>query len=618
MSDNLLTQRRFLPYFCTQFLGAFNDNIYKSALIIMVTYRLVSENQGVLVNVAAILFILPFFLFGSLAGQLADKYEKAWLIQNIKLAEIGIMILGCIAIFLASVPLMLLILFLMGTQSAFFGPIKYSILPQHIERTRLLQANGFVEAATFIAILFGTVLGGLLAGDASNDLWLMLTILFVAALGYLVSFQIPSAKVAASNLKISYKFWSGTRDILKITYRDRMVFLSVLAISWFWFLGSIILSQFPAFAQNVLQGDDQVATLLLATFSVGIGIGSLLCSWLSSGRVEIGLMPIGAVGMAVFTWMLGETALPPADQLRTLAELAVTPGIVAVIINMIMIAISAGLFLVPLYAFMQIRTDEADRSRVIAANNIINAIFMITAGIMAAGMLLLGYDVLDIFKVTAVLTAIVTVYIMWMLPEFVLRFVAWLLIHSIYRVEKVDLHNVPEEGGALIVCNHVSFIDPMILHALLPRPARYVMYEPFYRMPVMNWLFRGMKSIPINTKKADEVVFTNAFNEIAECLEKGRLVVLFPEGGITRDGEIAKFQPGIDQILKRTPVPVVPIALRGVWGTWFSRHKGSAMKGLPTSWMRRISVISGESVPPEEANRLSMHEKVIALRGEQQ
>jgi 1-acyl-sn-glycerol-3-phosphate acyltransferase len=433
-----------------------------------------------------------------------------------------------------------------------------------------------------------------------------------------VSFQIPSAKVAASILKISYKFWSGTRDILKITYRDRMVFLSVLAISWFWFLGSIILSQFPAFAQNVLQGDDQVATLLLATFSVGIGIGSLLCSWLSSGRVEIGLMPIGAVGMAVFTWMLGETALPPADQLRTLAELAVTPGIVAVIINMIMIAISAGLFLVPLYAFMQIRTDEADRSRVIAANNIINAIFMITAGIMAAGMLLLGYDVLDIFKVTAVLTAIVTVYIMWMVPEFVLRFVAWLLIHSIYRVEKVDLHNVPEEGGALIVCNHVSFIDPMILHALLPRPARYVMYEPFYRMPVMNWLFRGMKSIPINTKKADEVVFTNAFNEIAECLEKGRLVVLFPEGGITRDGEIAKFQPGIDQILKRTPVPVVPIALRGVWGTWFSRHKGSAMKGLPTSWMRRISVISGESVPPEEANRLSMHEKVIALRGEQQ
>ena len=199
-----------------------------------------------------------------------------------------------------------------------------------------------------------------------------------------------------------------------------------------------------------------------------------------------------------------------------------------------------------------------------------------------------------------------------------MRFVAWLLIHSIYRVEKVDLHNVPEEGGALIVCNHVSFIDPMILHALLPRPARYVMYEPFYRMPVMNWLFRGMKSIPINTKKADEVVFTNAFNEIAECLEKGRLVVLFPEGGITRDGEIAKFQPGIDQILKRTPVPVVPIALRGVWGTWFSRHKGSAMKGLPTSWMRRISVISGESVPPEEANRLSMHEKVIALRGEQQ
>ncbi len=616
MRNNLLTQRRFLPYFCTQFLGAFNDNIYKSALMIMITYRLVSENQGVLVNIAAVLFILPFFLFGAVAGQLADKYEKAWLIQRIKLAEIGIMVLGCIAIVLASVPMMLFILFLMGAQSAFFGPIKYSILPQHIERARILQANGYVEAATFIAILLGTVLGGFLAGDAANEPILMFTVLFVAGVGWMASRQIPSAQVASPDLQISLRFWSSTKGVLKIAYRDRMVFLSILAISWFWFLGSVILSQFPAFAQTVLQGDDQVATLLLATFSVGIGVGSLLCSLLSAGRVEIGLMPIGAVGMAVFTWMLGETALPPAQELRTLAELAVTPGIGAVIFNMVMIAISAGLFIVPLYAFVQIRTEQADRSRVIAANNIINAIFMVSAGIMAAVMLLLGFDVLDIFKVTAVLTAIVILYIMWLVPEFVLRLIAWVLIHSVYRIEKVDLHNVPEEGGALIVCNHVSYVDPVILHGLLPRPARYVMYEPIYRLPVINWLFRGMKSIPINTKRADERVYTKAFDEIADCLQKGRLVVLFPEGGITRDGEIAKFQPGIDQIIKRTPVPVIPIALRGVWGSWFSRHKGEAMQGFPRNWMRRITVVSGELVPADQATRLSMYEKVVALRGE--
>jgi hypothetical protein len=445
----------------------------------------------------------------------------------------------------------------------------------------------------------------------------MLTLLLVAAGGWLVSTKIPGAKVASPDLKISFKFWSSTRDVLKIAYRDRSVFLSILAISWFWFLGSVILSQFPAFAQTILRGDDQVATLLLATFSVGIGIGSLLCSLLSSGRVEIGLMPIGAVGMAVFTWMLGGTALPPAAELRTLAELAATPGIGAVVFNMVMIAISSGLFIVPLYAFVQIRTDAADRSRVIAANNIINAVFMVTAGIMAAGMLLLGFDVLDIFKVTAVMTAMVTIYILWVVPEFFLRLVAWLLIHSVYRIEKVDLHNIPEEGGALIVCNHVSFVDPIILHGLLPRPARYVMYDLFYRLPVLNWLFRALKSIPINTKRADEVVYTNAFDEIAKSLEKGRLVVIFPEGGITRDGEVAKFQPGIDQIIKRTPVPVIPVALRGVWGTWFSRHKGSALNGFPTAWMKRITVVSGEAVPAEHATRLTMHERVVALRGEQ-
>ena len=618
MSNNLLTQRRFLPYFCTQFLGAFNDNIYKSALMIMITYRLITENQGVLVNVAAVLFILPFFLFGALAGQLADKYEKSWLIQNIKLAEIGIMILGSIAILLQSVSLMLLILFLMGAQSAFFGPIKYSILPQHIERARILQANGYVEAATFIAILLGTVAGGFLAGDAANEPILILVILCVAGAGWLMSMQIPSAITAAPDLKISFKFWRSTADVLNIARRDRSVFLSILAISWFWFLGSVILSQFPAFAQTVLYGDDQVATLLLATFSIGIGIGSMLCSLLSGGRVEIGLMPIGALGMTVFTWLLGDTALPPAEQLRTLSELAATPGIGSVVFNMIMIAISSGLFIVPLYAFVQIRTDEADRSRVIAANNIINAVFMVTAGIMAAVMLLIGFDVLSIFKVTALLTAAVTLYILWTVPEFVLRLVGWVLIHSVYRIDKIDLHHVPEEGPALIVCNHVSYVDPVILHALLPRPARFVMYEPIYRLPVINWLFRALKSIPINTKRADEIVFTNAFNEIAENLEKGRLVVIFPEGGITHNGEIAKFQPGIDQIVKRTPVPVVPVALRGVWGTWFSRHKGSAMKGLPTGFMRRIAVVSGEAVPPEEANRLTMFERVVELRGEHQ
>ncbi len=615
MSDNFFNQSRFLPYFCTQFLGVFNDSLYKNILAIFIAYRLVLENEGLLLNIAAIIFILPFFLFGALAGQLADKYEKSFLIRRIKVMEMIIISVGCIALYLQSINMMLVVLFALGTQSAFFGPIKYSILPQHLHKDELLRGNAYVEAGTFIGLLVGTTLGGFLASESRFELALIALLISVAVLGWLASRKIPAAQPSAPNLRISFNVWQSTIEIIKEAQKNKPVFKSILVISWFWFFGSIILTQFPSFTENVLYGDAKVATVLLATFSVGIGLGSIACSMLSGDRVDVGIMPVGALGISIFTWQFSNAVVPASNELRTLAEMLATPGIWSVIFNMAMISFSCGLFIVPMYTFMQVRSDEKKRSRVIAVNNIINAIFMVAAGALAALMISLEFSVLSIFKVVAILNLLVTVYILYVVPEFFLRLISWILVHSIYRISKKDLHNIPDEGSALLVCNHVSFFDPMLIFAMNQRPIRFVMHDAIYDMPGANFVFKALKAIPISSRRKNPERMQEAFDLVAQALENGELICIFPEGGITRDGEIAKFQSGVEHILKRTPVSVIPLAIRGLWGTWFSRHKGRAMKGFPMSYMKKISVVSGEAISPEIADRHYLFEQVAALRG---
>ena len=617
MARYLLSEKRFLPYFCTQFLGAFNDNIYRNALAIIVTYVLAKENQAIIINVALVAFILPYFLFGALAGQLADKYEKSWLIRRIKIAEIVIMCFGSVALYLQSMPMMLFILFALGSQSAFFGPIKYSILPQHLHPDEILSANAYVESGTFVAILIGTILGGFLGGNIAYLHILIGGIIVVATLGWWVSRRIPSAPAAAPQLKISLNLVKSSIEIIRMARADKPVFMSILAISWFWFFGSIVLTQFPVFAKDVLSGNANVATLLLATFSIGIALGSFACSKLSGAKVEIGLVPFGALGMSFFAYQLGRSVPIESAELLTLAEIMLWPGAWWVVINLTMIAFSAGLFIVPLYAFLQTRSDASQRSRVIAVNNIYNSIFMVSAGVLGMLMFQFGFSVLQIFKAAAVLNLIATIYIIAAMPEYFLRLVSWLLVHSIYRVKKENLANIPKQGPALLVCNHVAFIDPAVLLGVIPRPARFVMWYGFYELPVVGRLFKWLNSIPIGNGKQRPELVSQAFDTIAQALANGELVVVFPEGGITRNGEMAKFQPGIDEIIKRTPVPVVPLAIRGMWGTWLSRKRGSAMKGLPTSFMKQLTVVAGEPVPPEQASRLLMHQKVLELRGDE-
>lgn len=617
MSKQFFSQQRFLPYFCTQFLGAFNDSLYKNALLIFIAYRLVVENQGILLNIAAIALILPFVLLASLAGQLADKYEKSLLIRRLKISEVVIITFGCVALYLESVYFMLVVLFALGTQSAFFGPIKYSILPQHLKKEELLSANAYVEAATFISILLGTILGGFLVKDVAYEKALMALLIIVSLGGVFMSRRIPNAPAASPDLKISLNIWRSTVKLVKEAWANKPVFLSILAISWFWFFGSIVLTQFPSFAETVLHGDANVATLMLATFSIGIGLGSMACSFLSSGRIELGLIPIGAIGIGFFTWQFSNTIMPVSAELKSLTEMLATPGIWSVIFNMIMIAFCCGLFIVPLYTFMQMNSDDTNRSRIIAVNNFLNCSLMVVAGILAVALISLGFSVLQIFKVAAVLNIIVTIYILTVIPRFFLRLVSWVLVHSAYRISKSELQNIPDSGPALLVCNHVSFIDPLIIFGVSPRPIRFVMHNAFYQLPVIKYLFKALKAIPIASARENPELMQNALDMVAEALENGELVCVFPEGGISRDGEIAKFQSGVEHILKREPVPVIPLTLRGLWGTWFSRYKGRAMKGLPTSFMKRITVVAGEPIAPEDADRHTLHQRVSNLRGEE-
>ncbi len=617
----LMQERRFLPFFLTQFLGAFNDNFYKNALVVLVTFqaaRLTELSAGVLVNIAAGLFILPFFLFSATAGQFADKFEKSRLIRFTKLLEIVIMVIATVAFALSSVKLMLVTLFLMGTQSAIFGPVKYAILPQVLDESELVGGNALVESGTFVAILLGTIVGGLLILAPSGSVWVSLGVVAVAILGYLSSRRIPQAAAADPGMAIDWNPVTQTWAMVGFARANRTVFLSILGISWFWFYGAVFLSQFPGFASEVLGGDEKAVTLLLAVFSVGIAIGSLLCERLSGRHVELGLVPFGSIGLTVFGLDLwwASSALETGVAMRPLSELLAEPVTWRILFDLLMLSICGGFYIVPLYALVQNRSAPSHRSRIIAANNILNAAFMVAAAAMGAGLLAAGVSVPQLLLITAVLNAAVAIYIYTLVPEFLLRFVVWLLIHTVYRLRVSGMEHVPEKGGAVIVANHVSFVDALIIMAACRRPIRFVMDHKIFRWPILSFVFRTSRAIPIASAKEDPAMMERAFDEVARALEAGELVGLFPEGRITDTGELYPFRPGIARIVERTPVPVVPMALRGLWGSFFSRKNGPAMtRPFRRGVFNRIELLTADPVAATEVTPQRLQETVAAMRG---
>lgn len=617
----LLRQRRFAPYFLTQLLGAFNDNVYKNALVAMIAFVAVSEDalqSGLLINLAAGLFILPFFLFSSLSGQIADKYEKSALIRRIKLAEIGIMLCGAVALWLASMPLLIAILFLMGTQSAFFGPIKYGILPQHLDETELVGGNGLVESGTFLAILIGTIAGTQLIDKANGSILpVSIAIIVVAIVGYLASRSIPSAPPSDPDLTIRFNPVSETWRLVNYTRKHRVIFQSVLGISWFWFLGATYLAQFPVYARDVLGGGIDLFTLLLALFSVGIAIGSGLCERLSHGHVEIGLVPFGAMGLTLFgldlVWATPES--PLGTNLGMMGFLR-ADGAWRIGLDIFMIGLFGGFYIVPLYALIQ-KLSASDRlSRAMACNNVMNAIFMVASAVMALAMLSAGLSIAQIFLVVAVLNTLVAAYIFRLVPEFLMRFLIWILIHTLYRVYKRGLDNIPDEGAVVLAVNHVSFVDALIVGGCIRRPVRFVMHYKIYGIPVMNFIFRTARAIPIAGRREDQAMFDRAFEEMQAAVDAGDVLCIFPEGEITRDGEMNPFKPGIRKLVDSRPAPVIPVALQGLWGSLFSRKGGPALRKMPRRAFARIGLIVGEPIPPDEMTVEDLQTRVVELRAD--
>ncbi|MEJ7667982.1 MAG: MFS transporter [Casimicrobiaceae bacterium] len=618
---DLLRERRFAPFFWTQFLGAANDNIYKNALVIFVAFHAASATSldaNTLVNLAAGIFILPFVLLSATSGQIADKFEKSRLIRLTKLFEIAIMGLGSVGFWMQSLPLLFVALALMGVHSTLFGPIKYAILPQTLQPNELIGGNGLVEMGTFVAILIGTIVGGIVVAiEPGGPVLAGGVALIVAFAGWLVSRTVPLAPAVAPELKINWNPVTETWRNLVIARGNRVVWLSMLGISWFWFYGATFLTQFPNFAKNILGGDEHVVTLLLALFSVGIGLGSLLCERLSGHKVELGLVPFGSIGLSLFAvdlWFAvrGMTATTSSGLGIFLAQ----PAHWRVVADLVAIGVFGGFYIVPLYALIQQRSAETYRSRIIAANNILNALFMVAAAALAIALLAAGLSIPDLFLITAALNAVVAAYIYGFVPEFLMRFVAWLLIHTVYRVRKEGLANIPESGPALLICNHVSYVDAIVIAACVRRPVRFILDHRVFRVPLLNWIFRTMHAIPIASEREDASVKEAAFQSAAAALRAGELVGIFPEGELTETGELNPFRGGIARLLAETPVPVVPMALRGLWGSLFSRsYEGRAMHRL-RGIFSRIALVAEPPLAPDRVSPEALQQRVLALRGD--
>ena len=620
----LLRQRRFAPFFWTQFAGAANDNLFKFAFTVMVTYQLsVSWMPPAMAGlVIGALFILPFLLFSATAGQLTDKLEKTRIIRFVKDFEIVVMLIAAAGFMMSNAAILLGCVFLMGLHSTLFGPVKFAYLPQALSDRELTGGNGMVEMGTFVAILLGNVAGGLLvAMPQIGHTAVAIACVALALVGRLVAQWIPKAPATDPNLVVNWNPFTETWRNLKLAHGNIVVFRSLLGISWMWFFGAVFLSQFPSFAKDVLHGNEQVASALLVVFSVGIGVGSLLCEVLSRRQVEIGLVPMGAIGMSVFAIDLYFASRNlPSSQEMGLSVFLSQHAHWRVLVDLLLLSLFAGLYSVPMYALIQLRSQPTHRARIIAANNILNALFMIASSVLAGALLGAGFSVPQIFLVTGIANAIVAFYIFMLVPEYLLRFFAWVISRVIYRFKVRGDDNIPAQGAAILVCNHVSFVDAVLLMAASPRPIYFLMDHRIFRVPVLGWIFKLAKAIPIASQKEDPATYEAAFEQAAKGLREGDLLAIFPEGGITRDGELQEFKGGIMKIIDRAraegvDAPVVPMALTNLWGSYFSRiEQGGAMvRPFRRGMFNRVGLNVGTSLPSSQVQPEALRGRVAQL-----
>jgi acyl-[acyl-carrier-protein]-phospholipid O-acyltransferase/long-chain-fatty-acid--[acyl-carrier-protein] ligase len=595
---SLLTTNRFLPLVITQFLGSFNDNLFKNALVILITYRMAERfgvNTQVLVVIAGTLLIFPFFIFSATAGQLADKYDKAWLSRWIKFAEIILMSAAAFGFYLDNIYFLLTVLFLMGAQSAFFGPIKYGILPDHLAEDELVSGNALIETTTFLAILTGAMLGGLIVLEANGVLLISIFIVAVAIAGWIASLFIPATQPAVPKLIVGYNIFYETWRVVNYARQDKIVFLCVLGTSWFWMLGGNFLSMFPALGKDIIGANEQVVTLFLLSFSLGVTTGSLLCNSLLRGEIHAGYVPLGALGLTIFmadAYFAAFAFTPKIGQLINIQEFFAMPSSWRLLFSLTMVAVFGGIYIVPLYALLQQQSDPKHRARNIAANNIVNALFIVLGGIGCATLLKYGVSVPQIFLIMAILNIFVIAFTDRLLPGALARILLTGLLWLLYRVDVQGTENLKIDGKRiLIVPNHLSFLDAVLIAAYIRTPLTFAIDTHV----AQQWWIRIFLKISASSTHRIDPTNPLALRTLVACLKRGEQVVIFPEGRITVTGGLMKIYDGPALVAEKADAMLLPVHLDGPQYTNWARLQGKVRQ----MWFPKISI---NFLPPQRLN----------------
>ncbi|MGD9591732.1 MAG: acyl-[ACP]--phospholipid O-acyltransferase [Candidatus Berkiella sp.] len=584
---SLLAKRRFLPLFITQFLGAFNDNLFKNALVVLITYFLadkLSVKPDILVTLTGCLLILPMFLFSAQAGSIADKYEKAKLIRIIKIAEVILMSIGAIGFMLQNVTLLMVVLFCLGAQATFFGPIKYSILPTHLPDDELVAGNGLIEMGTFLAILLGNILGVIFISFPNGLIIISAMILLMAILGYASSCLIPQALPSAKDLNISFNLFKETWDVVNFSRQTPAIFLCILGISWFWLIGFTFLAIFPSYAKDFIGGNQDVFVLFLAIFSIGIGIGSSLCNKLLKGQIEATFVPLAALGMSIFTldlYFATHLETTPHGPLIDIRQFIESANHWRIMIDMVLIAISGGIYIVPLYAIMQHISADSHKARVIASNNIMNALFMTVAAIITMIMFKLNMTIPHIFLTISILNLVAVVQSCRLLPGDLIKSILRLFFQILYRVDVKGIDNFHKAGNRVVISpNHTSFLDGLLLAAFLPGRLSFAMYSAY----AQKWWIKPIGYL-VDIFGLDP---TNPYimKAIVKYVKEDKKLVIFPEGRITVTGALMKIYEGPAMIADKAEATILPVLIEGAQYSPFSRLRGR----VKLRWFPKITI----------------------------
>ncbi len=623
-TTSLFRSRRFLPIFVVQFAGALNDNMFRSAMLVLVAFQLTSAPSTVsaINNLAALLFILPYFLFSSLAGQLSDRSRKAPLIQKTKLAEIAIAIVATLALFNQSIPGLLAVLFLLGSQSAMFGPNKYALLPQLLEDEQLLRGNALVASGTFIAILLGTLIGGILAQQQMSWMWIGGVCVAVAVLGYLAARNIPETTVGEPGLKIEWNLVTQTRTLFALARQNQRIWITIGAISWFWFLGLSYLTQIPAVVRYMGGGDESAVTLLLVMFIAGVGSGCIWSARISGRSPELGIAPIALIcsGLSgygfVFAQAQGMAQTGVTDSLVGVVEFLGAATGVQLSLSTFCVGFFGGAYALPLCAEMQRSTRVENRARIISVNNILNAVLMVASSLVA--IVLLGFLQLDLglyLGLIATLNLCVGCYLARKIPLQTLRLLAQFGSRLLYRIDAQQMANLPTNGGALLVCNHLSYADAVILFGASKRPIRFLMDAGIQGAPFLRHLFDASGAIALCSPLEDQETYTRALATAAKSLHNGDLLLIFPEGQLSPDGALGPFHRGFEKILEQAPVPVYPLGIHGLWGSFLSHANGPALKTVPRFRLsrRKVTITVGHALTADQAHTTRLRQQVRYL-----